>query len=111
MLMFCNKLGSFLSIGLIWLCLATGGVAKPIRIVAITEDFSSIAKSVGGEFVTVSPLIKGSKNLHDINPKPSMVIAVKSADLLIRLGMKQDSWIDGLIQVARNNRVFFDQKG
>ena len=85
-------------IGIILLGVLSGEVvSKPIKVVAITEDFASIAKDIGGDLVDVSSLIKGSRNLHHINPKPSMVMKVKSADLLIRLGMQQDSWIDSLI--------------
>lgn len=99
-------------IGIILLGVLSGEiVSRPIKIVTVTEDFASIAKDIGGDLVDVSSLIKGSRNLHHINPKPSMVMKVKSADLLIRLGMQQDSWIDSLIQVARNSRVFPNQNG
>lgn len=109
-LMFFNK-----KAGLIALCVMilqqSLWAFTPIKIVAITEDFASIATSIGGEFVEVTPLIKGSRNLHHINPKPSMVLKLKQADLLIRLGMQQDSWIDSLIQVARNNALFPGNQG
>ena len=82
-----------------------------INIVTVNDDFASIATSIGGELVHVDSLISGSRNLHDINPKPSMVMKVKNADMVIRLGMSQDSWMDGLIQVARNPKLFSNQPG
>ena len=85
--------------------------AKQVNVLAITEDFASIAKSIGGKHVTVETLIKGSRNLHEIAPKPSMVLKFRSADLIIRLGLKQDTWIDGLIDVARKKNLFPGQKG
>ena len=85
--------------------------ASPIRIVSITDDFASIAKSVGGDHVLVDTLVKGSRNMHHINPKPSMVMKVKRADVIIRIGMATDSWIDSLIEVARNQRVFVGEDG
>ena len=85
--------------------------AKPIQIVSVMEDFSSIAKSVGGDLVITDSLVTGSKNLHNIQAKPSMVLKVRKADLLIRLGMDQDKWVDGLIQVAKNNQIFYGQQG
>ena len=85
--------------------------AKPINIVAITADFSSIATSIGGKHVNVTPLIKGSFNMHDITPKPSMVISLRDADLIIRLGMKQDGWIDSLIDVSNNSKLFRGKPG
>ena len=85
--------------------------AKKINIVTVNDDFASIASSVGKDLVNVQSLVHGSKNMHDINPKPSMVMKVKKADLIIRLGMSQDGWVDGLIQVARNPKLFSNQDG
>ncbi|RAP31540.1 hypothetical protein DID78_00885 [Candidatus Marinamargulisbacteria bacterium SCGC AG-343-D04] len=86
-------------------------LAKPLKVVSITEDFTSIAKSIGKEHIKTTTLVKGSRNLHDVIAKPSMVIQVRKADLLIRLGMSQDKWIDGLIHVAKNNAIFFNKLG
>ncbi len=110
--MFCTRvhhliLGIFCALSLCY----TTGIAGTVSVVTITEDFASIAESIGYPHVKVKSLVKGSRNLHSVNPKPSMVMAVRSADLLIRLGMQQDTWIDGLIQVARNNRIFPGQPG
>lgn len=88
------------------LVMYTSLAAKTINIVSITKDFASIAKSVGGDHVKVVSLIKGSRNLHHVNPKPSMVLKLKNADLLLRLGMDQDTWIDSLITVAKNPKLF-----
>ena len=86
-------------------------VATQIRVVTINEDFASITKEIGGDLVHVSSLVKGSRNIHNIIPKPSMVMKVKKADLLIRLGMGQDSYVDSLIQVAKNKIIFPNQIG
>ena len=53
----------------------------------------------------------GAKIHAQYSPKPSMVVKVRSADVLIRLGMSQDAWVDGLIQVARNPRLFYNASG
>ena len=45
-------------------------------------------------------LLGGLHNLHNIKARPSMVMKVKKADLLLRLGMSQDTWVDGVITVA-----------
>ena len=85
--------------------------ATPLKVVTITDDFASITKEIGGDLVQVESLIKGSKNLHNIIPKPSMVLKVKKADLIIRLGMGQDSYIDSLIQVAKNKKIYPNELG
>lgn len=86
-------------------------VGAPIEIVTVNDNFASIASAVGGDLVNVQSLVHGSRNMHNIQPKPSMVVKVRSADLLIRLGMSQDAWVDGLIQVARNPRLFYNASG
>ena len=93
------------------ICLTGAVFAAPVKVVTISDDFTSIAQSIGGKHVVVTSLITGSRNLHSINPKPSMVMMIKNADLLIRLGMSQDKWIDGLIHVAKNPNLFPGKQG
>ena len=93
------------------ICLTGAVFAAPVKVVTISDDFTSIAQSIGGKHVVVTSLITGSRNLHSINPKPSMVMMIKNADLLIRLGMAQDKWIDGLIHVAKNPNLFPGKQG
>ena len=69
------------------------------QIVTVNDNFASIAMSVGGDLVNVT-IGSGQLETSSIQPKPSMVLKVKKADLLIRLGMSQDAWVDGLIQAA-----------
>ena len=83
----------------------------PVKIVTVIEDFASIARSVGGRHVEVNTLIKGARDLHAVNPKPSMVMKLRKADMIMRLGMKQDSWVDGIIHVARNSKLFNGEIG
>ena len=109
--MYFNKL----KLAIILCCFLWGGntinADNRLKIVTVNGDFASIAKSVGGENVVIHSLVNGSRNMHDIKPKPSMVLKLKKADILIRLGMSQDSWVDGLIHVARNPNLFPGQLG
>lgn len=109
-----NKFQFVFRSGLVALCLAVLpnlAQASPIKVVAITQDFASIATSIGGSQVSVTSLVKGSQDLHHVNAKPSMVVMVKEADLLIRLGMDQDSWVDDLIKKSGNRNVFQGNSG
>jgi ABC-type Zn uptake system ZnuABC Zn-binding protein ZnuA len=86
-------------------------IAAPVKIVTVNDNFASIAKSVGGDLVQVESLVQGSRNMHNIQPKPSMVVKVRRADMIVRLGMSQDAWVDGLIHVARNPKLFLNASG
>ena len=107
--MFFNKRQVFIS--LLIISVAMQVIAAPLQIVTVSTDFASIAKYIGGKHVQVTSLINGSHDLHHINPKPSMVLKLRHADLLIRVGMSQDSWVDSLIQTARNPKVFKHSPG
>ncbi|RAP34221.1 hypothetical protein DID77_01845 [Candidatus Marinamargulisbacteria bacterium SCGC AG-439-L15] len=72
----------------------------------IQKTLPQLPNPWGGDLVEVEPLFSGSRDLHDINPRPSMVLKLRRADLLIRLGLEQDSWVDSLIEVAKNKKVF-----
>lgn len=85
--------------------------AAPIHIVTVTDDFASIASEIGGDHVVVQSLVTGSKNLHSIQARPSMVMTMKTADMVIRLGMGEDAWVDGLIQAARRTAIIYGQPG
>ncbi|MGC6366918.1 MAG: metal ABC transporter substrate-binding protein [Candidatus Marinamargulisbacteria bacterium] len=109
--MYFNKL----TFAIILCCFLWGGntinAKDKVKIVTVNDDFASIAKAVGGDHVVIYSLVNGSRNMHDIKPKPSMVVNFKGADMLIRLGMSQDAWVDGLILVARNSKLFPGQVG
>lgn len=102
--MFFNKIIT-LCVG-ITLLSARLAVADPLQVVASSADLGAIAKAVGGSHVNVTSLIRGSADLHGVIPKPSMAVRLRKADLVVRIGMNQDTWIDNLIQVARNPLVF-----
>lgn len=85
--------------------------AKTLQIVTTIEDFASIAKSIGGNLVSTDSIVKGSHNLHNIYPKPSMVMKLRKADMVIRLGVGQDSWFDHLILAAKNPNIFSNKPG
>jgi zinc/manganese transport system substrate-binding protein len=93
---------------LLWLVVPSQAA---IRIVAVDGNLAWLAQAVGGDRVQVTSLTTGSINMHTLYPKPSMITALQSADMIIRLGMDQDTWVDSLIQTARNPRLFSDRLG
>jgi len=75
-----------------------------LNVVAVTPDLADITREVGGEYVRVGVLMQGWQDPHHVDPKPSMVMQLRQADLLIRIGMDLDSWVDSLIQTSRQSR-------
>ncbi|MBM4140232.1 MAG: zinc ABC transporter substrate-binding protein [Nitrospira sp.] len=84
---------------------------KPIKIITTTSDLASIAKEIGKEKVEVVSLSKGTQDPHFIEVRPSMVMKLKNADLLILVGMHLDVWIQALIDASRNHKIKYGQPG
>ncbi len=85
--------------------------AVPLKVVTTTSTLASITQEIGGEFVTVTPLVTGQQDLHYINARPSMIKDMQQADLFVRVGMMLDAWADGLIVAAKNKQIFTQKLG
>jgi zinc/manganese transport system substrate-binding protein len=91
--------------------LAAGLAAAPparaaLNVVATTEDLASIAREVGGDKIKVESLSRGYQDPHFVEAKPSFVIRLHSADLLIVVGRELEiGWLPPLITQARNPKV------
>src|SRR6185436_1347141 len=71
-----------------------------------TEDLASLAREVGGDRVTVIALAKGYQDPHQVDPKPSFILEVNRADLLIAVGRELEiGWLPALTTSARNAKV------
>jgi zinc/manganese transport system substrate-binding protein len=83
-----------------------------LNVVTTTSDLASIAKEVGGSLIKVHPLIKGYQDPHHIQAKPSYMVKMNRADLLIYQGMELEiGWLPTLIQGARNPDISWGQPG
>jgi len=77
-----------------------------INVVATTQDLESIAREVGGNKVSVDSLAKGYQDPHFVEAKPSFILKLHSADLLIVVGRELEiGWLPPLINQARNSRI------
>jgi ABC-type Zn uptake system ZnuABC Zn-binding protein ZnuA len=96
-------------LSLVALALGSCAFATPalavITVVTATPDLADIAKQVGGDRVTVSSVARPNQDLHMIEPRPSDVLRIKRADLVVRVGMDLDLWMDALLNAAANSRV------
>jgi len=80
--------------------------AKKIPIVTTTTDIASITREIGGNFVSVDSIAKGGQDPHYIQAKPSYMVKLNRADLLIYQGLQLEiGWLNFLIEGARNPNV------
>jgi zinc/manganese transport system substrate-binding protein len=86
---------------------ATGVQAQgKLNVVTTTEDLASIAREVGGDRVTVESLSRGYQDPHFVEAKPSFILKLQKADLLIAVGRELElGWLPPLIQQSRNAKI------
>src|SRR6202049_4652277 len=89
--------------------LLTGTVAAAqgkLNVIATTEDLASIAREVGGDRITVESIAKGYQDPHFVEAKPSFILKLQRADLLIVVGRELEiGWLPPLVQQSRNGKI------
>jgi len=86
-------------------CVVTSPALAAVTVVASTTDLADIVKQVGGDRVSVYSIAKPNQDLHMIEPRPSDVLRIKRAQLVVRIGMDLDLWLDALLNAAANTKV------
>ena len=85
---------------------APAAAASKLRVVATTEDLAALAREVGGDRVQVEAIARGYQDPHFVDPKPSFILKLSRADLLIFVGLQLEiGWLPPLITQSRNRRV------
>ena len=80
--------------------------AATLKVVATTQDLEALAKEIGGDKIETDSLAKGYQDPHQVEPKPSFILKLNKADLLIAVGRELEiGWLPPLINQARNPRI------
>jgi len=95
-----------LLVALATLAMARAAGAQVLKVVTTTSDLGSLAENVGGDKVKVVALAKGYQDPHFVDPKPSFILEVSRADLLIVIGRELEiGWLPPLVNNSRNAKV------
>ncbi len=97
-----KKLLVLLLVGM--LC-TSGFAAEKIKVVTTLSDFKNFAEIIGGDKVTVTSFLKGYQDAHHFEIKPSDIMRLSGADMLIINGADLDYWISPLIEKSRNPNI------
>ncbi len=95
---------------------ATALAAPPARaavnVVATTASMGMLARTVGGDAVKVTVLSPPDRDAHYLLAKPSMMVALRRADLLVAVGAELEvGWLPAAIQGASNPKILPGQGG
>jgi len=80
--------------------------AKKLNVVATLPDLAALARDIGGDAVTVTALAKPTEDPHFVDAKPSHLVTLNRADVLIEGGAELElGWLPPLLDNARNDKI------
>ena len=83
-----------------------------LNVIATTEDLASIAREVGGDRIDVEAIARGYQDPHFVEAKPSFILRLQRADLLVVVGRDLEiGWLPPLIQQSRNSKIQIGANG
>src|ERR1700693_3106768 len=99
-------LGLLLAVVSISLSTPPTAAAKNLRVITTLTDLASLTQEVGGDKVDVEALAKGYQDPHFVDPKPSFLLKLRHADLLILVGLDLEiGWLPPLITQSGNANI------
>ncbi len=95
--------------------MALGG-ARPaeakLRVAASIETLADLCRQIGGDRVDVTSLSHGYQDPHFVEAKPSLVLTLNRADVLVYVGLDLEiGWLPPLVQQSRNEHIQRGQVG
>ena len=85
---------------------ATASAQAKLTVITTTEDLASIAREIGGDRIAVESIARGYQDPHFVEAKPSFILKLQKADLLIAVGRDLElGWLPPLVQQSRNARI------
>lgn len=80
--------------------------AKKFNVVTATTDLAALTQEVGGDRINVESIAKGYQDPHFVEAKPSFLLKLRNADLLIVVGLQLEiGWLPPLITQSGNPRI------
>lgn len=86
--------------------------ATALEVAATTPNMGMLARAVGGEHVNVRELAPGDRDVHFLEARPSMIVGLRRAELLVAVGAELEAgWLPVAVQRANNPRVLPGRPG
>lgn len=83
-----------------------------LNVVATTSDLGALVKEIGRDKVEVTSIAKPTEDPHFVDAKPSFIVKLNKADLLIEGGCQLETgWLPPLITGARNQKILEGSSG
>lgn len=94
------------------LSLAARPAQAALKVVSSIATLGALAEEVGGDRVQVETLSKGYQDPHFVEPKPSLMVLLNRADLVLHVGLELEiGWLPPLLLGARNPKILSGEPG
>jgi zinc/manganese transport system substrate-binding protein len=85
---------------------STTASAAKLNVITATQDLAALAREVGGDLISVDSIAMGYQDPHFVEPKPSFLLKLQKADLLVAIGLQLEiGWLPPLITQSRNAKI------
>jgi zinc/manganese transport system substrate-binding protein len=96
----------------LWGTTGTAWAAGKLNVVTTTADLAALTQEVGGDRVNVQAIAKGYQDPHFVEAKPSFLLLLQRADLLVSVGLQLEiGWLPPLVSQCGNPRVQVNAPG
>jgi len=86
--------------------------AAAVNVVATTSSMGMLARTVGGDSLKITVLSPPDRDAHYLLARPSMMVALRRADLLLAVGAELEiGWLPAALQGASNPKILPGQSG
>jgi zinc/manganese transport system substrate-binding protein len=111
-----DKMIKKIFLGLLLFFVLISGFQSPvlakIKVVTTTTDLAAIAAEIGKDQVSVESIAKGYQDPHFVDAKPTYMIKLNQADLLVTVGLELEvGWLPPLLNGARNPNLLEGRPG
>src|SRR5215475_10961066 len=77
-----------------------------LQVMTATTDLAALAQEIGGDKVDVESIARGYQDPHFVEAKPSFLLKLRRADLLIVVGLELEiGWLPPLIAQSTNPKI------
>jgi ABC-type Zn uptake system ZnuABC Zn-binding protein ZnuA len=85
--------------------MAAASASAAIRVVATTADLAALAAAVGGDLVIVESIVPAGVDAEAFEPRAGDLDRLRHADIVARIGLGYDYWLDPLVARVGNARI------
>lgn len=85
---------------------APSRAAATLQVMTATTDLAALAREIGGDKITVESIARGYQDPHFVEAKPSFLLNLRKADLLMVVGLELEiGWLPPLITQSTNPKI------